>query len=116
MKATGRYEDNLRFIDPNDVEDQPVRNFYVILENGEVAESDDPAWLLDAVFGYGFADCRVAETQMLMTVERLKNASLSLAMEGIYAPLYDANYLNNPTETIDLLLMIENANTSGKQR
>ena len=90
MKETRKYEDNLRFVDPNEPGDHPTRDFYVVLQNGEIAESDDPIWLLDAVFGYGFADCRVAETQMLMTLERLKNATLSLAMDGVYSQLYDA--------------------------
>ncbi len=90
LKETRKYEDNLRFVDPNEQGDHPTRDFYVVLQNGEIAESDDPIWLLDAVFGYGFADCRVAETQMLMTLERLKNATLSLAMDGVYSQLYDA--------------------------
>lgn len=90
LKETRKYEDNLRFVDPNEPGDHPTRDFYVVLQNGEIAESDDPIWLLDAVFGYGFADCRVAETQMLMTLERLKNATLSLAMDGVYSQLYDA--------------------------
>lgn len=101
VKTTRKYEDNLQYLDPNDATQKPTRDFYVILADGAIAESDDPAYLMDAIFGYGFADCRDYPTQLMMVDDRLKNESLNLAMSAIYAPLYDAQGLlydpNSPT-------------------
>ena len=101
LKTTRRYEDNLRWLDPNDAKQKPTRDFYVILSNGAIAESDDPMYLMDVICEYGFADCRDYPTQLYMIAERLKSESLNLAMSGVYARLYDAQGLlydpNSPT-------------------
>ena len=90
MKKTFRYEDNLRFV-PED--EAPTRDFYIVDERGQRFETDDPVFMLDVATGEAFEDCDDYPTQLFLLFKMLRNKSLALSMQGVYAPVYDASGL-----------------------
>ena len=89
VKFTRCYHDNLRYIAPYDNTHPPTRDFCVMLHDGTLAESDDPAYIMDATTEYGFADCRDYPTQLFLLAKRLQTAALSLVMQDVWAQVYD---------------------------